>query len=83
MKNLRTSIAILFLVATLIYAIATVSPALAGPPTPDVPCEGHVCWWAYSCLFLDPTEPFYHCTNWCYSGGRWKCFGVASCQSTC
>lgn len=83
MKNLRTLIVALLLISTLGYTIATVSPVLAGPPNPDVPCEGHVCWLANSCLYADLTSPYYHCTNWCYSGGRWKCLGSSSCQSTC
>lgn len=86
MKNLRILITLLFLIATLSYTLMVATPILGNAPTapePDVPCEGHVCWWAYSCLYLDPTEPYYHCTNWCYSGGKWKCLGSSSCLSYC
>lgn len=84
MERLRTFFAVLMLVVTLGYTVMAVSPALAGPPTPDVPCEGFVCFdFKASCAAYDPSTPAWYCTNYCLVGSKWKCMGQSGCTLAC
>lgn len=84
MKNLRTLITVLMLVVTLGYTVIAVSPALAGPPTPDMECFGFACHdYKPSCAAYDPTTPAWYCTNLCIVGGREVCMGQAGCTMAC
>ncbi|GAB4456037.1 MAG: hypothetical protein OHK0041_20830 [Anaerolineales bacterium] len=84
MKNLRMLITALMFVATLVYTITVVSPVLANPPIPDIPCEGFVCEDVNrKCLIIEPSTPAWYCTNLCYVGGRPKCIGQSGCTLAC
>lgn len=82
MKTLRIVITIVFLIITLAYTVVSVTPTIAGPSQPDIECWGFVCFEADSCLFYDPLNPYYACTEWCYAG-YWRCYGESACIAFC
>lgn len=70
MKALRILIVVLFLAVTLAYTVAAVTPALAGPSSPNMECEGYVCIPEGGCPL--PTTAR-ECNNACWVGGNLRC----------
>lgn len=70
MKTLRIVIAILFLAATLVTTLTVAASVPAGPPTPDMECEGYVCMEHGGCPL---PQTAIECNNACWVGGYLRC----------
>lgn len=80
MKTLRILLALTFLAVTLGYTLIAAMPVLAGPPIPEIACDGYVCYeMKPSCYVRHPLFPDWACTNLCWIGGYPVCKGQSAC----